>query len=110
MEILSKDNILRKHIGSLVHNLYFQRLTLAIILANSAIIAIADYSHVDVNNNLISKGSIRNTVCNDSDLFFTSYFIVECVLKITALGFIGKSPAYLSDPWNVLDFLVVLAG
>lgn len=83
---------------------------MTVILANASIIAIADYSHVDEYNNLIAEGSLRNTILSGSDLFFTSYFIVECVFKVIALGFIGNSPAYLSDPWNVLDFVVVIAG
>ena len=31
-------------------------------------------------------------------------------LKITALGFVFTPIAYLKDPWNILDFCIVLAG
>lgn len=110
MEIIAKENIVRKSLHQLVLSAYFQRLTIAVILANSIALAIVDYSHVDSNNNLISKGSLRNSIYNSSDLVFTIYFIAECCCKVIALGFLGNSPAYLSDPWNVLDFIVVVAG
>lgn len=94
----------------MVQSIAFQRVSLAIILANSAIIAIADYSRVDVNNNLVTSGSIRNQVFIGSDVYFSSFFIIECILKMFALGVIGDRPTYFSDSWNWLDFVVVIAG
>ena len=37
-------------------------------------------------------------------------FTIECIIKIIALGFRGKkkSSAYIRDPWNKLDFFVVI--
>lgn len=37
-------------------------------------------------------------------------FIVECVIKILAQGFFLGKRCYLSDPWNWLDFLVVVTS
>ena len=37
-------------------------------------------------------------------------FTAEASMKIIALGFVGTENTYLGDPWNVLDFLVVLVG
>jgi len=34
--------------------------------------------------------------------------VVECVLKIIVLGFCIGEKTYLKDPWNVLDFVIVL--
>lgn len=110
IELVPKDHFLRKSASAIVLHPYFQRLSLLIILANSAVIAIADYSKVDVNNNLVMNRSIRNTVYLCSDLWFTIFFIAEFLMKITAFGFIGRSPTYLSDAWNWLDFIVVIAG
>ena len=44
------------------------------------------------------------------DNFFLVFYTVEAVLKIWGLGFIIQRKAYLRDPWNVLDFVVVVTG
>ena len=41
---------------------------------------------------------------------FSYIFIFECLLKLTAMGFVMHNKSYLRDPWNGLDFLVVLSG
>ena len=47
---------------------------------------------------------------NYIDVVITSVFIIECIMKVVAMGFILPKHAYLKDNWNVLDFfLVVLA-
>jgi len=52
------------------------------------------------------------------DNCFTMLFTMECVIKIIAMGFIlnnqamrdrGMSP-YITNPWNMLDFVVVVAS
>ena len=43
------------------------------------------------------------TVLDNINLFFTSVFILELILKITALGFHG----YFSYGWNCFDATVV---
>ena len=35
-------------------------------------------------------------------------FIVEAALKIITMGFTMGPHTYLRDPWNVLDFLIVV--
>jgi len=48
------------------------------------------------------------------DYFFTVVFLIEAIIKILALGFFfNRIPgvgAYISSPWNILDFIVVLAS
>merc|ERR1712185_94964 len=43
------------------------------------------------------------------DYVFTAIFTLEFVLKVVAMGFAGKR-SYLDDPWNDLDFVVVVTG
>ena len=52
------------------------------------------------------------------DNCFTILFTVECLIKVIAMGFLfnnatlrerGISP-YVRDPWNMLDFVVVVAS
>lgn len=37
-------------------------------------------------------------------------FVLEAVFKIAAFGFVLHKRSYLRDPWNVLDFTVVIIG
>ena len=34
-------------------------------------------------------------------------FIVECVIKIVAMGFVWDKKSYLREGWNCLDFFIV---
>jgi len=43
-----------------------------------------------------------------TDLIFLSIFVVECVLRIMHKGLISTNVAYLKDPWNQLDFFIVI--
>lgn len=45
------------------------------------------------------------------DIIFTIMFIIEAFIKIIALGFLfnGKE-SYIRNPWNILDFTVVLTS
>jgi hypothetical protein len=80
------------------------------ILVNALFFAMADYQHVDEDNNLIADGSIRNQFLIETTLFFTIVFTIECVVKVIAQGFVGNNGSYLSDSWNRLDFLVVVTA
>lgn len=39
---------------------------------------------------------------------FTILFLIECALKILERGFIIHKNSYLRDPWNWLDFAIVI--
>ena len=41
---------------------------------------------------------------------FTAIYTLEMTLKIISRGFILHKYAYLRDPWNWLDFVVVFLG
>ncbi|KAF4133455.1 Voltage-dependent L-type calcium channel domain-containing protein [Phytophthora infestans] len=88
----------------------FDQFILFLILANSIILAIADYSKVDNQGDLDSSQSTRNAIVTSADTIFTILFAVECTMKIIAMGLIGDQGAYLMDPWNWMDFIVVFIG
>jgi len=46
-------------------------------------------------------------ISNELDFIFNYLFIMECVLKILALGFAMDEGSYLRDSWNKLDFFIV---
>lgn len=41
---------------------------------------------------------------------FAIIYTFEMILKVLARGFVLHKHAYLRDPWNRLDFIVVLFG
>ena len=45
-----------------------------------------------------------------SDVAFNYLFLLECVLKILALGFAMDEGSYLRDSWNKLDFFIVVTS
>ncbi|DBA00730.1 TPA: hypothetical protein N0F65_001201 [Lagenidium giganteum] len=88
----------------------FDQFILLLIAANSIILALADYSKVTATGDLDDTSSFRNLVVNYADSIFTTLFSVECTMKIIAMGLFGDQGAYLMDPWNWLDFIVVFIG
>jgi hypothetical protein len=80
-----------------------------LILVNSIILGLPDYQAVTSDGDL-SLSSIRNRITLQSELFFTVVFAIECIMKILAMGFVTDHGSYLRDPWNVLDFIVVMGG
>ena len=43
------------------------------------------------------------------DHFIFGFFAIEMLIKITAMGLIGKT-TYLAETWNRLDMFIVTAG
>lgn len=85
----------------ITENKWFDNLIITLIGLNSVCLVMTDYSDrdnlTDWNKWLEFFGSI-----------FSYCFMVECVLKITAMGFFRHYNAYLRDTWNWIDFTVVL--
>jgi len=46
-------------------------------------------------------------ISEELDFIFNYLFILECVLKIIALGFAMDEGSYMRDSWNKLDFFIV---
>eukprot|EP01038_Epipyxis_sp_PR26KG_P015146 gene15146-20399_t len=59
---MNGTNFTHNYIKEIVSHKYFNGFFLIVIVANAAFIASSDYSHVDNNNNIISTGSIANTI------------------------------------------------
>jgi hypothetical protein len=73
------------------------------IIVNSILLGIVDYENPD-------KNSARNLIVKYAEYFFIVIFAGEAFLKIVGLGFILNKNTYLRDPWNWLDFIVVVTG
>lgn len=91
---------------------YFDSAILALIILNSVALAMADYSVGMIDNNMEPdpEKSWRNKVPTLVAPVFTALFTLEFVLKVVAMGFFLDKGSYLRDPWNTLDFLVVVSG
>jgi hypothetical protein len=91
-------NPFRIGVIKIVQNPWFDRIILSTILANSIALAAEDPS--------VEKSPLFETL----DYIFLVIFSIEMVLKIIAMGFVMKPHSYLRDPWNILDFTVVVLG
>ena len=52
------------------------------------------------------QGQTYTTVLEAINYFFSSIFFIECVLKVTAMGFKGYCMSY----WNIFDLFVVASS
>ena len=74
---------------------------LFLIALNTIILAIYDYNDRDnclPYNQALELGSFILSIC----------FMVECVLRVSCMGFFRHPNSYLRDAWNWIDFAVVL--
>mmetsp|Transcript_59808 Transcript_59808/g.135318 ORF Transcript_59808/g.135318 Transcript_59808/m.135318 type:complete len:1220 (-) Transcript_59808:205-3864(-) len=55
------------------------------------------------------KGDPAQVYFYYGDLFLLAVFVIECVLRILYKGFLFTNVAYLRDPWNQLDFFIVVS-
>ncbi|KAL4169650.1 hypothetical protein KRP22_010568 [Phytophthora ramorum] len=108
--IFDESSKLRQYVVWIVTSKLFDRIVLLLIATNSIMLAIVDVRHVDDEGNPASEGSLRNTMADYSNSIFTALFTFECMLKVVAMGLIGDRGAYLMDPWNWIDFTVVVVG
>jgi len=73
------------------------------IIANSVTLALYDYS------DRANESSINKVIGILTDIF-NGIFILECLLKVIAMGFIMHKKSYLRNGWNVIDFVVVVSA
>ena len=53
---------------------------------------------------------IKNQVFFIADYLFLTFYSLEIILKIIALGLFFKTNSYLRDPWNFLDLTIVISA
>ena len=51
-----------------------------------------------------------NEILDYLDVVFSVIFLIECILKVIAMGFIKHKKAYLRNGWNWVDFIIVLVS
>eukprot|EP00899_Mesostigma_viride_P006366 jgi/Mesvir1/15730/Mv03304-RA.1 len=100
--VFHRTNPLRRACIYLAGSGWFESLVVLVILANCAFLAMYDPLSAD------DEG--RNLIISEAEIPFTAFFIGEMVIKIIAMGFVADPRCYLRDPWNVMDFLVVVGS
>lgn len=114
--IFGQDNPLRVRVVKIVAHPWFDRFILFLILVNSAVLALTDWSVIDEDpaSSTVGEpsqvGSWRNKLLYRSEPVFTAFFTIEFVLKVIAQGFCLQQGSYLRNAWNVLDFIVVVTA
>ena len=103
---MSKNNILRVICITIVMNKWFDRFITSSIILNSILLATKDYK----GNYDEEYESSWNDALDLIDVFFTVIFLIECLIKIIAMGFILHKKAYLRDAWNWIDFVIVVVS
>ena len=81
---------------------WFERLVILIILLNCVMLALHNPS------DLKCESQQCKTLDKLEKVVFT-FFAAEMLMKMVAIGVFGQK-GYFSDRWNILDFLIVIAG
>jgi hypothetical protein len=82
---------------------WFERISMLVILINCFTLGM--YQPCEDNPCV----STRCKILQYCDHFIYAFFSLEMLIKIMAMGFIGKE-TYLAETWNRLDFFIVIAG
>ena len=104
--VLNNRTKLRYAMVWLVNWKWFDRIVMFLIILNSITLGIKDYTVPEE----LEMSIATNKLVKDIEPLFTVSFLIECVSKILAQGFIIGNTAYLSNSWNWLDFIVVVTS
>lgn len=103
---LDQNSAFRYFFVRVIVNKWFDRFITLCIVINSIMLACKQY---DENYDASFKSTLNATL-EQVDIAFSAIFLVECVFKIIAMGFISDKNAYIRDPWNCVDFFIVLVS
>jgi len=101
--ILSGTNCFRRAAVWLVRWIVFEWIIILTIIANCIVMALDE--HLPTGDKTILALQLE-----ELEPVFMAIFTVEMVVKILADGFILHKGSYLRNPWNIMDFIVVVSG
>jgi hypothetical protein len=114
---LSPENPLRKVMIKIVFNSWFDKFILLTIMANCVFLAINDPLCSKLTKSQVLAGGCNSDISKNiylitetADMIFLIIFTVESSLKIIAMGICREKTSYLRNPWNWLDFVVVVVA
>ncbi|XP_063710219.1 sodium channel protein 1 brain-like isoform X3 [Symsagittifera roscoffensis] len=91
MNFMSPLHPLRRLMMYVATNEFFDYLVILCILANCVFLTLKE-------------------PVEEAEYFFQAFYTVEMTIRILARGFVMHKHTYLRDPWNFLDFFVVMIG
>ena len=99
--LFNRHGCFRRNVHFVEKHRYFERFIMLLIGLSSTKLATESY--------LVDLPKDHDVVLafNELDFIFNYLFIIECVLKIIALGFAMDGGSYMRDSWNRLDFFIV---
>mmetsp|Transcript_36766 Transcript_36766/g.72162 ORF Transcript_36766/g.72162 Transcript_36766/m.72162 type:complete len:1575 (+) Transcript_36766:44-4768(+) len=100
--VLSATNPFRLKLVDLVNHVWFKRVVMTAIIANCIALC--------WDNPLNSPDSLTSKVLAILEYVFLSFFALEVVIKILAMGLLFHKNAYLRSTWNMIDFAAVAMG
>lgn len=83
----------------MIHHPLFEGASILLIVVNSLFLALED-----------PKKDVQEPFLEFSESVFLYLYTFEMICKILGLGFLFNRGAYLRDPWNLLDFTIVISG
>lgn len=102
--LFNRKGCFRRNIYYIQKHRYFDRFIMLLIALSSMKLALESYLTNEDETSTIVKTS------EYLDLAFNYLFILECILKVIALGFAMDDGSYLRDSWNGLDFFIVVTS
>ena len=93
--IFSKEMNLRKILFKIAISSRFETFILIVILVSSIKLALDTYD-------------LFGTASDSIDMTLNFIFVTEAGFKIISYGFFFDRNSYLRNPWNILDFLIVI--
>jgi hypothetical protein len=98
---LYENNCLRQWAKNVVEHTYFEAFIFFIIALNSVILMLEEPA---------LKDPYTKTTINRLNKGLNILYIVECVLKVLAMGFVIEKNSYLRDPFNAFDFIIIVVS
>ncbi|EKX44430.1 hypothetical protein GUITHDRAFT_72189, partial [Guillardia theta CCMP2712] len=89
---------------------WFNRTVLGFIILNCILLVLDDPRIFYTRLGDCSSWSNVQPLLQVTEYLFTCLFSMEMVIKIIARGFVLHKHAYLRDPWNWIDFVVVICS
>ena len=101
--IFSENNPVRRFTRFISTSKVFEYFILVAIIANCILMAINSQLPNDDMNDM-------NRTVEQAETYLLGIFCLEMILNIITMGFILHPGSYIRNPWNILDFVVVVTG
>jgi hypothetical protein len=102
LKLFSQENVFRRFCARVVTHPYFELLVIVVVVQS----CIA----VGMDSNDAREDADFARLLDFNSYFMVVFFVVECFLKWVAFGVVIGDNAYFTDPWNRLDFFVLLVS